>query len=511
MRKSKPNIILVTTDQHRGDCFGFEGRAVKTPHLDEFARKGTRFSNCTTANPICQPSRASILTGLFPLTHGVKDNGIDLPLETGENGWAGKLAASGYATGFIGKPHLSTVRTFEPTGRPECLSSTPDYNMDEWSGPYMGFDHCELMLMGHFNLKPSPPPHVLHYENWFFADGRGLEKLEAHEARLPPESGFEQVWHSALPSAWHTSSWCGDRAVEFIKGKHEDPFALWVSIPDPHTPFDAPEPWSRMHDPKDVDLPPERVRDFTGKPWWHEASRKNEPVMEDEVFRKIRANWSRPEQLEDDILREVIANYYGMISLADHTFGRIMNALREAGLDDNTYVIFTSDHGDWLGDHGLLLKGPMLYDGLIRVGCLIAGPGIPENNIIDTPISLVDLLPTFLELSGAQDDRDRHGRSLMPVIRGEEERTHSYVEWGLAASRCGVELELRTARTPDWKLTFDTLSEVGEMYDLSNDPYEVNNLWEKSEHRDERQRLMGLINERPDDVLKEPLPVVGMA
>ena len=86
MPGSRPNIILVTTDQHRGDCFGFEGRAVKTPHLDEFARNGTRFSNCTTANPICQPSRASILTGLFPLTHGVRDNGIDLPEETGENG-----------------------------------------------------------------------------------------------------------------------------------------------------------------------------------------------------------------------------------------------------------------------------------------------------------------------------------------------------------------------------------------------------------------------------------------
>ena len=233
--------------------------------------------------------------------------------------------------------------------------------------------------------------------------------------------------------------------------------------------------------------------------------------MEDEVFRKIRANWSRPEQLDDDVLREVIANYYGMISLADHTFGRILNALRESGLDDNTYVIFTSDHGDWLGDHGLLLKGPMLYDGLIRVGCLIAGPGIAPNNIIETPVSLVDLLPTFMELSGVKDDRDRHGKSLLPVIRGEEDRTHSYVEWGLAASRCGVELELRAARTPEWKLTFDMLSEAGEMYDLLNDPFEVNNLWDRPDHRDERQRLMGLINERPDDILKEPLPVVGMA
>lgn len=505
-----PNIILVTTDQHRGDCFGFKGRKVKTPHLDAFARRATRFDHCTTANPICQPARASILTGLYPLTHGVRDNGIDLPEATGKAGWAGALSAAGYETAFLGKAHFSTVRTFEATGRPECERNARDFHARGWTGPYMGFDHVELMLMGHFNLLPKAPPDVLHYESWFFADGRGAEKLSDYARRLPPESGFNQVWHSALPPLWHTSTWCGDRAVDFIGKKHDAPFALWVSIPDPHTPFDAPEPWSRMHDPAEVDLPPHRTRDFAGKPWWHRASRENEPVIASEEYRKIRSEWSRPDQLPDEVLRSVIANYYGMISLADHTFGRILDAVRQAGIEDETYIIFTSDHGDWLGDHGLLLKGPMLYDGLVRVGMLVAGPDIPEGRVCEAPVSLVDLHPTLLELGGAPAD-PRHGRSLLPVIAGEEARSHSYLEWHLGASRCGVELQLRMARTPSRKLTLDLISGDGELYDLARDPYETDNLFDHPDYRDDRRTLIDMIEARPDDQLSDPLPVVGMA
>jgi arylsulfatase A-like enzyme len=118
-----PNILLITSDQQRGDCFGFEGRRVKTPHLDELARGGTRFAACITPNLVCQPSRASILTGLLPLTHGVYDNGVDLDPATGEAGFAGQLGRRGYRTGFLGKAHFATSHTFAPTGTPECRQS----------------------------------------------------------------------------------------------------------------------------------------------------------------------------------------------------------------------------------------------------------------------------------------------------------------------------------------------------------------------------------------------------
>ena len=117
---SRPNILFITSDQQRGDCYGFEGRNIRTPHLDQLARHGTRFPTCITPNPVCQPARASILTGLLPLTHGVHDNGIDLKPEVGARGFAGQLSAAGYHTALLGKAHFSTAHTFKPTGTPEC-------------------------------------------------------------------------------------------------------------------------------------------------------------------------------------------------------------------------------------------------------------------------------------------------------------------------------------------------------------------------------------------------------
>ena len=117
----RPNLLLITSDQQRGDCFGFEGRPVRTPHLDEMASAGTRFSTCITPNVVCQPARASILTGLLPRTHGVSDNGIDLADAAAERGFAARLTEHGYRTGLLGKAHFTTHNTFKPTGTPECL------------------------------------------------------------------------------------------------------------------------------------------------------------------------------------------------------------------------------------------------------------------------------------------------------------------------------------------------------------------------------------------------------
>ena len=144
--RRRPNIVLITSDQQRADCYGFEGRKVKTPHLDLLARQGTRFSACITPNVVCQPSRASMLTGMLPSTHGVSDNGIDLPAAAGKAGFGGALARAGYATGMVGKAHFATYMTFAPTGSPECVESSRDF-APPWNGPYMGFDQVDMMLL----------------------------------------------------------------------------------------------------------------------------------------------------------------------------------------------------------------------------------------------------------------------------------------------------------------------------------------------------------------------------
>lgn len=504
---SRPNILLISSDQHRADCMGFMGRRIKTPHLDELAAQGTVFDACITPTVVCQPARASILTGQLCRTHGVHDNGIDLDPAIGEKGFGGAMGAAGYQTSYFGKAHFSTYHTYEPTGTPECLRSSAQYDED-WYGPYMGFDHVELMLVGHNWWAPEKPPAGQHYERFYHRDGQGDARTKLMWENAGETKGAAQVWHSKLPVAWHNTPWTADRAIEWLRhGRDGDrPFCTWVSFPDPHHPFDCPEPWSRLHDPAGVDLPEHRTRDFEGRPWWHRAAMEGEPA--DPKFADIRKAYSRIPPQTDDQLREIIANTYGQISFIDHQIGRILNVLLEQGLDENTIVIYISDHGDWLGDHGLILKGPMHYEGLLRVPMIVRGPGVRAGARVDQPVSTLDLGATFCDYGQAQPLLPQHGTSLRPLLeRAGETREYALNEWGLLPGRVGVALELRTVRTRTHKLTLDLNSGAGEMYDLEADPDEMVNLFDAPEAQGIRATLEGYIAGRPQDTVPDRVPV----
>ena len=506
----RPNILFITSDQQRGDCYGFEGRRVKTPHLDDMARSGTRFQACITPNLVCQPSRSSILTGLLPRTHGVSDNGIELSDTIGAAGFAGTLSRAGYRTAMIGKAHFKTSHTFAPTGSPECRESSANYGAD-WNGPYMGFDRVELMLEGHNHFPPMKPPLGQHYERWYHMDGRGDERTAAYWKPVNPPIGAHETWNSSLPVAWHNSSWIGDRTIEFLRNKGEQPFCLWASFPDPHHPFDAPEPWCWLHHPDDVDLPEHRTLDLDRRPWWHRASLEGSPKMANEKLRQFREKSSRTPRQSDEQLRHLIANYYGMIALVDHQVGRIRIALRELGLADDTLVVYSTDHGDWLGDHGLLLKGPMAYEGLLRVGLLFEGPGVPAGKVVADPVSTLDLAQTFCDYGQTALDEKAHSRSLRPLVETDTaSRDFAYSEWDLRPSRSGVDLQLRTVRTRHHKLTMDLISGAGELYDLQQDPAEMDNRFGDAALGAVQRELRDMIDSRPDDACA-PLPQVGMA
>ena len=443
-----------------------------------------------------------MLTGLLPYTHGVSDNGIDLEPKIGEAGFAGAFARAGHRTGYIGKAHFATSHTFAATGTPECRNTDQP---QDWHGPYMGFEHVELMVEGHNHWPPMKPPRGQHYERWFHKDGRGEELQRLYDTRLPPLSSAMQTFHSALPVAFHNSTWIGDRTIDFLNNNKNNKFCAWVSFPDPHHPFDAPDPWSRMHHPDEVDLPAERTLDLGRRPWWHRQSLEGKPQIVSHL-RKIREEYSRIPVHSDRQLRELIANYYGMISLIDHNVGRILLHLEQLGLSKDTLIVYSTDHGDWLGDHGLILKGPMAYEGLLRVGLLLRGPGIPGAKIVKDPVSTLDLPATFADYAGVPFE-GKHSRSLKTLIDGEATRDFAYSEWDLRASRSGVDLDLRTVRTRTHKLTVDLRSGAGELYDLANDPHEMENVFETSKAKKE---LMDMIRSRPEDI-RPRLPQVGMA
>lgn len=503
---TRPNILFITSDQQRGDCYGFRGRKVRTPHLDLLASEGTSLETVVTPCVVCQPARASILTGLLPRTHGVHDNGIDLDPAIGEKGFAGSLSAAGYHTGKIGKAHFATYHTFKDTGTVESVSGSRNVPPD-WHGPYMGFDHVELMVIGHNWWLPEKPPAGLHYEQWYYADGRGDWKNKLLWDSSRDHKGAPQTWSSKLPVAWHNSTWTADRAIDFVRRKHEKPFCLWVSFPDPHHPFDAPEPWASLHRPEDVDLPVHRRRNLNARPWWHKAALESEIPAE---HREIRQKYSRLGELSDEHLREVIANTYGQIALIDHSVGRILTALESCGLADNTYVVFTSDHGDWLGDHGMVLKGPMPFEGLLNVRAIVKGPDVPIGKVIHEPLSTLDMGATFMDWAGARSLMPIHGRSMRGVIGGAESRDCSLSEWELLPGRVGVGLSLRTVRTRTAKLTMELQSGTGEMYDLAADPHELTNLFDRPEHKALQRSLTDLLLRRPNDIQPNRTPV-GLA
>ncbi|HYC49278.1 MAG TPA: sulfatase-like hydrolase/transferase [Burkholderiales bacterium] len=506
----QPNILLITSDQQRADCVGYENAHIRTPHVDRLAREGTRFSACITPNLVCQPARAAMLTGLLPLTNGVCDNGVDLDPEVGEAGFAGTLARAGYRTAFIGKAHFSSKFTFEPTGTPECYKSQSKFG-PAWFGPYMGFQHVELAALGQMQRgRPMERPPVGHYERWLVSRGTDEEALALWAQRLRPDTGAAQTWYSGLPVAWHSSTWVADRTIRWLDRRSTDaPFCAWVSFPDPHHPFDCPAPWSLMYDPQDMPLPAHRTRDLERRPWWHKASLEGTPQLADPALFKFRTERSRMPDQTDAQLAEMTANYYGMISLIDHNVGRILDALDSAGLAQDTLVIYTSDHGELLGNHGLYLKGPTPYEDLLRVPLVARGPGVKADRVVAEPVSTLDFTSTFLEYARVSQPRALQSRSLRALLAGEPEtRTVAYSEWHVHPSRCGVALKLRTVRTKTHKCTFELESGAGELYDLVNDPHEMNNVFDDPAYAKTRKELEHLMRARPGrvrDDLPEPI------
>ena len=190
-----------------------------------------------------------------------------------------------------------------------------------------------------------------------------------------------------------------------------------------------------------------------------------------------------------------------MISLIDHNGGRSSNALNETGISENTLIIDTADHGEWLGDQGLLLKGPIIYESLLRVGCIMKGPNIPQNLVVEDPVSTLDIPATFYDYANISKPMDLNGKSLMGLLQNKDNRDFAYNEWDLRSSRTGLELNLRVVRTKDAKLIYEEISGIGEMYILSEDPGEMDNVYNDPAFSKVQKELMDMINSRPDDAL----------
>jgi arylsulfatase A-like enzyme len=484
--KSHPNVLIIMTDQHRPDHTGFGGnQLLKTPHLDAIADRSMRFDRCFVANPICMPNRSSIVTGRLPSLHGTRFNGI--PLAWDSNTFMRVLRSAGYHTAYFGKSHLQNMgeakqvsdAIFAGAPAEDARLGAGPPGWQEWEygerhkhekveipSDFYGIDEVDLTV-NHSDLCSG------HYYQWLLEKGADPEKLQGSKNALPHESLWNQVWRTAVPEDLYPTTYIADQTASFLsrQAAHERPFLAFCSFPDPHHPFTPPGHYFDLYDPKQIELP----RSFHDS---HERSPKHFRAMAS--FRGKQGARMAPWAPTEDQLREMAAAEYGMIAMIDDGVGRVLTALEDNGMAEDTIVIFTSDHGDMFGDHGLMLKAGIHYDGCTRVPLLISVPG-KTPGVSSSLVSSLDLAQTVLELTGEPEYQGMQGVSLAPLLDDStaKVRDHVLVEEDEMFDLAGIgeQLRMRTLVTDEARFTLYHGSEEGELFDLDRDPDEMQNLY----------------------------------
>lgn len=481
-----PNVLVIITDQQRADHVGFGGnQTVNTPHLDGLAARSAVFDRAYVANPVCSPNRSSILTGRMPSSHGLIFN--DRALEWGSNTFVRSLRAAGYRTGLIGKSHLqlSFDRTVMPEAGPSAIDDGFDDDVYRYEFPerylgdddppspddFYGFDHVEFATDHGARMGG-------HHLRWARRKGAELtDVLPPLSADAPGDnksSRWWQIYRPPYPPELHSTEFVAERTMAFIDEAHDQgsPWMAWMAFPDPHHPMTPPGEWFDRHRPEDMELPRTFGDPLDTAPPYLRAIRQRTPAQA--------PYWPMPFGTDDpDLVREAMASTYGMIEFVDDAIGRVLGQLETLGIADDTIVVFTSDHGDAMGDHSLMVKGSNHYQGVVRVPLTIAGPGIEPARVAGL-VSSPDIAPTVLDLCGLRPYRGMHGVSLRPVLDDPSAtvRDHVLIEDDLpprTAALLGLPNQIRTIVTENARFTRDSLG-YEQLFDLDADPDEMHDL-----------------------------------
>jgi arylsulfatase A-like enzyme len=528
----KPNFLFIITDQHRADHLGCYGNPlVRTPHIDSLAAAGTRYERFYVANPVCMSNRCSLMTGRMPSSHGVYSNGTALSLDS--RTFVERLAEEGYNTALIGKSHLQTMTGRQPAWAPAEMDYVFDDNdlpqeanrtlrrgegyLNEDPGswedpefsialPYYGFGHVDLCTMHADRVGGS-------YTRWLKAKGGGWSELRGPENAIPDERySTPQAWRTRLPEELYPSAYVGDKTIEFLQGHisqtkspntGDAPFFIQCSFPDPHHPFTPPGKYWDMYDPDDIQLP--------------ESFGKGTTQIEQYLRKELRdgnaqRNAENPFAVTEREAREAIALTYGMITMIDDQIGRILSELDRLGLRDNTVVIFNSDHGDYMGDHGLMLKGPLHLHGMLRVPCIWNDPEAKAKTVTTRLGQTIDIPATILHRAGIRSWYGMQGNSLLAQQdeTTNTERTALLIEDDRQRINLGFSRfqKIRTLITDRYRLTIGYPDADNELYDLETDPGEMHNLWDDPSSADIRTRLIEAMTRKMLE-MTDPVPLAS--
>lgn len=471
MRRRPPNILWVCADQMRYDTVAALGnRHIRTPTLDRLVGAGTAFTRTYTQNPVCTPSRASFLTGRYPAAHGVYRNGVEY-FPSDEILVTRLFADAGYDCGLVGKLHLSTATRRER--RPD-----DGYRHFQWS---------------HNPMTGEADEHNA-YHAWL-REEKGVDPGKLFERQL----GFISP---GVPAELHQTTWCAEMAIRFIREEREGPWLLSLNPYDPHPPFDPPGEYLDRYDPETIPPPLFRPSDLERQADFARVRAQtvtaSDPLARDagdHVYENQSERGYRPPDRYDG--RAVKAAYYAMIELLDAQLGRILDALEESGQIDDTIIVFMSDHGELLGDHGLLYKGCRFFEGLVRVPMIMAWPGRFAAGLrSDALVELVDIAPTLLEAAGLEIPAVMQGRSVVPILAEtappDVHKETVICDFNDSVGYSPVPDDTQATMTFDgrWKLVVYHSHGIGELFDLENDPGEFDNRFDDPELADLRCRLI---------------------
>ena len=495
---------------------------VKTPNIDQLAERGVRYDRFYVANPICMCNRASILTGRMPSLHGVRHNGI--PLSTDATTFVELLKDGGYRTALIGKSHIQAM-----TGLPASLRYEPmagltqpsealreankrlrsgdDYEREmgfRWEQdpsycvrtPFYGFDHVRI-ANDHADLVTGD------YYVWLKQHRPEADSLRGRENAQPDNPyNAPQAWRTRIPEELYSTSYIANQCETFLERHASEepdrPFFLMMSFPDPHHPFTPPGKYWDMYDPETIPLPPSFGRGDIPP-----IRALQRALAEDQDNRCSQD----PFAVTAREAREIIALTYGSITMIDDAVGRVTKTLNRLGLAEDTVICFTSDHGDYMGDHGLMLKLLMHYQGLVRVPFIWADtPDRARRGRDQCLRSSIDIAPTILHRSRLQPYNGIQG---VDLFSEHAPRSGLIIEEDSQRSMVGFDKpqRIRTYIEDGWRLTVRLGEPWSELYDLNNDPHEVKNLWDDDAYQRQKHRLLeAMLRESITLQDRSPLP-----
>jgi uncharacterized sulfatase len=495
----RPNVLLITTDQQRKDSLSVyesKGCPVKTPTVTALARDGMVFDRAYIASTTCTPSRASILTGQYPSRHGAYSIGTTLAPDTLKV--TDELARAGYVNYAIGKMHFTPVST---TGRFE----SPPNILDEpfwrtFDGPYYGFHH-NILLNRHTSESLSCR---MHYGVWLKDQGLTEADLKKYFNNQRGMEGHPGRWN--LPRDYHPSTFVAESAARSIlehKSRHGDkPFFMWVSFQDPHRPHVVPAPYDTMYDPKKVDYLGYRPGEHDDRPDFY-----NELFSAPKKFYArfpgnkhgvpCAASAGNIDGKKKDVLRKEIAIHFGMATLVDDELKKVIDALKRIDQYHNTLIIYTTDHGDYLGNHGFHSKGFPAFEEVYNVPLIVKNPAQSQAGKRSSElVSLVDLAPTVLAMAECKIPAVMEGLDHSDAWRGKGKMVRDNLIIENRPIPKGFYQQMLVTRGHKLVAYMDTTQ--GELYDMQKDPDQYENLWNKPEHEDlKRRMLMQLIIREP--------------